>query len=313
MLKSGNDFGCIMTVPLPKKISLRCWAMAWLVVCLTVFLAGCAKPHEQGPPEARVKAGWDNYRMGEFSLAMKDFQFARTHASRGSAVHLSALFGEATTWHQRRPAENFEQAAQLYHQIIDLAPTNTLAAWSWMGLARITALPVDGEAPAVEPQVAAYQEVIDRFPYHPAGEEAFLLQQATKLATPDTIRAREALEALQNFITTHPQSPLLSVSYSLVSYCSLILGLEDLRLDATVQAWKTAEIDPANPGQNLSWIYWQIATLAEFSVGDFTMAREYYRKLIAEYPSEQRVFLAKQELKRMDDLEARLGAEGATP
>ena len=49
--------------------------------------------------------------------------------------------------------------------------------------------------------------------------------------------------------------------------------------------------------------------MAEFGAGDFGVAREYYRKLIAEYPDEQRVFLAKQELKRMDELEARLRAE----
>ncbi len=33
------------------------------------------------------------------------------------------------------------------------------------------------------------------------------------------------------------------------------------------------------------------------------------RKLIAEYPAEQRVFFAKQELQRMDDLEETLRAE----
>ena len=40
------------------------------------------------------------------------------------------------------------------------------------------------------------------------------------------------------------------------------------------------------------------------------MAREYYGKLIANYPTEQRVFLAKQELKRMDDLEAWVKGQG---
>ena len=43
--------------------------------------------------------------------------------------------------------------------------------------------------------------------------------------------------------------------------------------------------------------------VAEFDVGDFGLARLYYRKLIEEYPKEQRVFLAKQELKRMDEME----------
>ena len=197
--------------------------------------------------------------------------------------------------------------------MIELAPTNDLAAWSWLGLARITALPVNGEAPELEPQVAAYQDVIDRFSFHPAGEEAFLLQQASKLAVPDEARTRAVLEALQEFIKTHPQSPWHSAAFRLVAHCGLMLGLNDLRLEATMQAWKTVEIDPANPIQDLSYTYWQLATLAEFGVGDFAMAREYYTKLIEEYPGEQKVFIAKQELRRMDELEARLRAEGATP
>jgi tetratricopeptide (TPR) repeat protein len=264
-------------------------------------------------PEAKMGSGWKNYRLGEYSLALKDFQLAEASLPQGGAAHLAALYGEATTWYLRRPGEDLERARQLFRQVIELAPTNNLAAWSWLGLARITALPVNGEAPELEPQVAAYQDVIDRFSFHPAGEEAFLLQQAAKLAVPDEARTRAVLEALQEFIKTHPQSPWHSAAFRLVAHCGLMLGLNDLRLEATMQVWKTAEIDPANPIQDLSFTYWQLATLAEFGVGDFAMAREYYTKLIEEYPGEQKVFIAKQELKRMDELEARLRAEGATP
>jgi len=287
-----------------------------VAVCLAILclgLAGCGKPFERIQPGVRVDAGWDDYRLGEFSLALKEFQAASADAIPGSAVHLEALYGEATTWCLRRPDEDLERAARLFHEVIDLAPTNSMAAWSWLALARIKALPVDGEAPALRPQLDAYQEVIRRFPFHAAGEEAFLMQQAAKLGTPDATQAREALAALQEFIKTHSGSPWRCAAYGLIVHCCTILGLDDLRLEAMMQAWKTAEIDPINPVQDLSWTYWQIATIAEFNAGDFATAREYYRKLIAEYPTEQRVFLAKQELKRMDDLEARLRAEGTAP
>ncbi len=291
-----------------------CWRAAIFWGCLSACLAGCVKsPEKRGSASARLTSGWDNYRLGEFSLALKDFESARAIAPTGSQAFVSALYGEATTWRLRRPGEDLDQAGQLYRQVIDSAPTNDLAAWSWLGLARITALPVDGEAPELQPQLAAYQEVIDRFPFHPAGEEAFLLQQAAKLATPDEVLTGQVLDALQDFIKAHPQSPLRSMAYDLVSHCCRLLGLEDQRLSATIQAWKTEEIDPDNPLQDSSWTYWQIATLAEFGVGDFAMAREYYGKLIKEYPSDQKVFLAKQEFKRMDELEARLRAEGLAP
>jgi tetratricopeptide (TPR) repeat protein len=280
---------------------------------LWVSLVGCTEAPEKREPAARVIAGWDNYRLGEFSLALKDFLEASATAPRGSDVCLAALYGEATLWHLRRPGEDLEKAAQLYNQVIALAPTHHLAAWSLLGLARLTAVPVDGEAPALDPQVVAYQKVVDRFPFHPAGEEAFLLQQAAKLGTRDKNMISEAMVAIQQFVKTHPQSPWRSAAYGLIVHCCTVLGLDDQRLDAAVHAWKTSEIDPANPLQDRSGVYWQIATLAEFSLGDFSMARDYYRKLIAEYPTEQKVFLAKQELKRMDALEARLKSEGVAP
>lgn len=48
---------------------------------------------------------------------------------------------------------------------------------------------------------------------------------------------------------------------------------------------------------------------AEFDLGDFTLAREFYQKLIKEYPTDQRVFPAKLALKRMDETEAKIRAE----
>ena len=114
---------------------------------------------------------------------------------------------------------------------------------------------------------------------------------------------------MEEYLKTHPQSPYRSVAYRLVAHCCEVLALKDKLLDATIQEWKTTEADPLGSAQDLSWTYWRIATVAEFEVGDFAMARDYYRKLIAEYPTEQRVFLAKQELLRMDDLEKRIRAE----
>jgi tetratricopeptide (TPR) repeat protein len=260
-----------------------------------------------------VTAGWNQFRGGEFGVALKLFREAGAATTSNSPVHLAALYGEATTWYLRRPGEDFTKAEKLYHQIITLAPSDSQVAWSWLALARIKAQPIDGNTPELAPLVQAYQDVIDRFPFHPAGEEALLLQQAAKLEDPDMARTREVLEELETFLKTHAGSPWSSAAYGLIAHCGRMLGHENRRLEATIKAWKTMEIDPTNPLQDLAATYWQIATTAEFGVGDFETAREYYRKLIAEYPTEQRVFLAIQELKRMDELEARLRAEAASP
>ncbi|HPY62737.1 MAG TPA: hypothetical protein PLJ22_06290, partial [Kiritimatiellia bacterium] len=55
--------------------------------------------------------------------------------------------------------------------------------------------------------------------------------------------------------------------------------------------------------------YWNLATIAEFEVGDFDLARHYYNKLLEAYPTDIRVYGCKQALARMDALEAQIRAE----
>jgi hypothetical protein len=103
--------------------------------------------------------GWDRYRLGEFSLVLKDFEAAAQRDEPGSSNHLTALYAQATTWNLRRPDEDKVRAERLYREVIALAPTNDLAAWSWLALARVKAAPVGGEIPPLQPQVEAYQPI----------------------------------------------------------------------------------------------------------------------------------------------------------
>lgn len=275
--------------------------------------AGCRKDAAKAQPEALIKSGWNNYRLGEFGLAVRDFEAARTHAGRGSSSSLGALYGLAVTWDLRRPDQDPVKAEALFREVIETAPASPLAAWSMLDLANMKCLPVDGARPDVAAQVKAYGEVVARYPGTPAGEEAFLMLQAARLAVPGTNSTQAILDDLQAFAASHGQSPWLSTTYTLMAQCGWILERPQERLTAFMQAWKSTEIDPANPLQDLSWTYWQIATIAEFDIGDFALARDYYTRLIAEYPTEQKVFLAKQELRRMDQLEAEIRAEGSRP
>ncbi len=284
-----------------------------LLLLAPLLVTGCQVARAPDP-EKRIAAGWVRFSQGDFTLALAEFESALAALPKPSPARVQALYGLATTWNLRRPGEEPDRAARLYREVVDAAPADDLAAWSLLALAR---MPLLAPGAAVKPPEAAaldqaYQAVIDRFPFHEAGEQAFLLQQAARLTISRPEQARSALAALDEFLKTHPKTSYASGAWRLIAHACQVLNLPERRLEAVLKEWQTTERDPVNPGQELALTYWNIATIAEFEVGDFGVAREYYRKLIREYPAEQRVFLAKQELKRMDELEARLRAEPGT-
>jgi len=281
--------------------------MKWLLVWLAglAFLAGSVTATEDDSPAALVRAGWDNYRLGEFNSAILLFERA------AELNDPAALYALATAWNLRRPREDRVKATALYRQAIALAPQSDWAAWSLLALARMNATLPPGKEPPLAERLAGYQAVVERFSRHPAGQEAFLFQQATRLTAPGTTsaEAEAVLAQLHLFLRDRPTTSYQSATWCLVAYACEMLGRKQELLAAVIAESETTEVDVDNPRVDLSWRYWRIATVAQFEVGDFTVARTYYRKLIAEYPTEQRVFLAKQQLQRMDKLEEQLRRE----
>ena len=88
---------------------------------------------------------------------------------------------------------------------------------------------------------------------------------------------------------------------------------QEQRLHAEQRSFELTEVDPADPFVEFAWAYWNLATLAEFEVGNFALARQYYHLRLEKYPKDIRVYGCKQALQRMDDLEARLRAETEAP
>jgi len=157
---------------------------------LSIFLSacaltGCVHKAAVGTPAEQLATAWSDYRLGEFSSAQVGFEGVVAGAKPGSGPHLQGLYGLATTWNLRRPGEDTGKAATLYRELLRLAPTNDLAAWSQLALARLQHLVPVGEEPDYPAVRKAYQEVIDRFPQHLAGEEAFIYQQSTYLLNRD--------------------------------------------------------------------------------------------------------------------------------
>lgn len=279
---------------------------AIFIAGLIIAAAWCGPARAADAVAESLAAGWENYRLNEFDRALRFFNEALQQAPAGSESHLQALYGLGTTWNLRRPGEDREKAAGYYRQIMDAAPAGDVGAWTALALARMQHLvPVGAEpdAPAVR---QAYGEVMRRYPGHLAAKEAFIYSMSTYIATLEEAQTRYAIANLQRFVRQPGAREFVQPAWSLMAVGHTTLKEPELRLQAEIMSLKTTEVDPSNPFNEFAWAYWNIATVAEFEVGDFATARAYYQRLLREYPNDIRVFGVKQALRRMDDLEAKL-------
>lgn len=290
-----------------RKIVSVGGVVVWLLA-IGFAPVGCSKKQAVDPAKA-LASGWEFYRSGEFRQAAKYFESVRQSAGTNDPVHLMALYGLASVWNLRRPGEDTVKAEKLYQQVLDIAPEGDLAGWSLLAMARMKHLVPVGQDPDYPAVRQAYQRVIDRFPGHAAGEEAFLYQQATLVASLKEEDTRTALGNLEKFLQGHPASQFRSAIWSLVANCHQTLHQPSEQLDAAIKAFECRPIDATNPTTENTWAYWKIATLAEFEVGDFATARKFYKRFITEYPNDARTYGAKTALARMDALEKQLRAE----
>jgi len=214
----------------------------------------------------------------------------------------------ATTWDLRRPGENRAKATRLYEEILERTPDGPMAPWTELALARQKHLVPVGEEPDYEAVNAAYRHLIEKFPDHLAAKEAFLYLQSIQLAKLDPETSRETVKKLQAFIQQQ-KTEFVGPAWSLMAVAYQTLGEQQERFLAEQNSFDKTEVDPSDPYLEFAWAYWNLATIAEFEVGDFDSARKYYKLLLEKYPTDIRVYGCKQALKRMDALEAKIRAE----
>jgi tetratricopeptide (TPR) repeat protein len=303
-------------------MTMRVVRISLLLAGLAAFSAGagCAASarHQAAAPRDALAQGWTNYRLGEFRLAADAFEAARAGSPEGSEDHLQALYGLATTWNLRLPAQDQDKklADQFYRRILEQGPTSALAPWTELALARMQHLVAVGEDPDYPAVRQSYQDLIRKYPGHLVAREAFIYLMAVKVSTFETNELKAAAAELQQFVADTRDRSFFQPAYSLLAVAYNSLGRQRERLDAEIASLEATEIDPSNPYNEFSWQYWNLATIAEFELGDFETARKYYRLLLEEYPRDRRIYGVKVALKRMDDLEAKLRAElgrGAAP
>lgn len=285
------------------------FARVLLAGLLVLGLFACGKKAEEaGDAATLIGEGWTNYRLSEFHDAQLAFEAARDRAQKGSDEWAMATYGLATTWDLRRPGEDPKKATGLYQEILDAAPNGPMIPWTELALARQKHLVPVGQEPDYDAVNAAYRHIIEKFPGHLAAKEAFLYLESIQLAKLDLKSTREAEKKLRAFVDGS-SAEFAGPAWSLLAVAYTILGEPDKRLEAEQKSFELTEVDPADPYVEFAWAYWNLATIAEFEVGDFDLARRYYNLLLEKYPKDIRVYGCKQALKRMDDLEAKIRAE----
>ncbi len=292
-----------MTCGAPRKAFRVYFFFALLIV------SACETPEREQDATARLLSAWQAFRLADYDKALVLFDEIQRYSSVSPELKRQALYGQAIVHDLRQPvpAQNDQRATVLYREIIASAPGSEEAAWSMLALARMEHLVPVGEEPDYGRVRQTYQQVIDACPDHPAGHEALIYQQSTQIMTLEEIPTRQAIARLQKFMIDYPDSAFRSAAYDLLAQAHESLGEHDLQLGARIHELASLEVDPDSPASSdLSWRYWQIATTAEFLCGRFDVARDYYQRLIAEYPLDFRKFPAKQALDRMRRIEEQL-------
>jgi tetratricopeptide (TPR) repeat protein len=284
---------------------------AGMLMAALIALGGgaCTRQAAHGTdPAALVAEGWTAYRLSEFQNAARAFEAARAAAEPAAPDWAMATYGLATTWDLRRPGENPALATRLYRELLAAAPASPLAPWTELALARQQHLVPVGQEPDYAAVNRAYQHILDTFPGHLAATEAFLYLQSIPLAKLEPESTRAAIQQLLDFVNQDPRE-FAGPAWALLAVGYHTLGDQPRRFEAEQKSFELTEVDPADPFVEFAWAYWNLATLAEFELGDFATARRYYNLLLEKYPTDIRVYGCKQALLRMDALEAQLRAE----
>ena len=294
-----------------SKRFIRLAALLAACVAAACAVAGCSRGGESleaRPVADLVQEGWTAYRLNEFHDAIRTFEAARAEAEVGSQDWAMATYGLGITWDLQRPGEDPAKATALFNEVLEKAPDAEVVPWVKLALVRQKHLVPVGQEPDYPAVIAGFEEIMREYPGHLAAKEAFLYVEGIRLSDLTAESSRVAESNLLAFVE-HEDKEFVSPAWSLLTVAYVNLDEQEERLHAEEESFKHVETDPNDPSVEYAWAYWNLATIAEFDVGDFEKARYYYNELLKEYPNDLRVHGCKAALKRMDALEAKLRAE----
>ena len=295
----------------PMAFHLRFPALFAVGLAVTLACGACSKDGDvsaEGDVKDIVNQAWTAYRLNEFHDAIRHFEAARAAAEEGSDDWAMATYGLGIVWDLQRPGEDPVKATKLFTEALEKAPNSPIAPWVELALVRQKHLVPVGKEPDYDAVKAGFQHIMDTYPGHLAAKEAFLYLEGIRLSELAPESSRVAESNLLDFVA-HEDHEFVSPAWSLLTVAYVNLNEQEKRLAAEEESFKHTETDPNDPSVEYAWAFWNLATIAEFDVGDFAKARRYYQALIDTYPNDLRVHGCKVALARMDAMEAKLRAE----
>lgn len=274
------------------------------LVALSFFMAlvGCSRQGEDKSYETAMSDGWTFFQIAEFSDAQLNFKAALDKSGADVQKQAEALYGLGMVSGFRRPDENLAKAREYFDRVGQIDPKGDLAAWALLAEARMLKFASSGQDTTYTELRNAYQKVIDQFPNHPAGEEAFVHQQTTYLLNQRPQEATEALRSIEGFIQNHGNSKYLGQAHFLLAQAYSVLGDHDNSLKELQLGVKFSDQNPfAQRGNAI--LYYTMANIAQYEVGDLELARSLYNRFLAENATDVRRFTAKLALKQIDEIE----------
>ncbi len=286
---------------LPKGRGWR--GVGVLVVAGLCVAAGCGRGEaEVNTSDEAFRAGWASYGLGDYHKAVYWFEMSSRLATN-EAERVRGKYALADTWNFRSPGKNEKRAGELYREVVATDPTGAWAPWAALTLVRQDQIKAIDELPDLKTLEKGYTGVMEAYPGHEAADEAFLFLQTARMLRGDAEELGKAVRALEEWVNVRTNSLYLSNGYSQLAQGYLLQSQGRKYINALVTGVNLALRQAQNvnlPLGDQAGNYFKIAMAAQMDAGDFELARMYYEKLMEEYPTDQRVFVAEQHLAKME-------------
>ena len=276
------------------------------ILCVGGSFCGCERTEAKASDRELLASAWAYFKLSEFSEAQRNFarviEQAKDKASFESRVQ--AEYGLAAITAMGSEADSAKAVPQ-FQQVINELPHSDLAGWSQLAMVRMTQQAIGTDTPDARKKLDAdYRAVIETYRGQPPADEAFVHLQALRLIPLDRDAARQVNADITAYLNRGTR--YVSALYNLRAISHQLCDEYQASFDDRTASIASQEKDPQNPMQIDAGLLYAMGVSAQFDLGDFATARQYYQRFLDLYPTEQRSFTVKLLMKNMDHVEASL-------